>query len=86
MAYSGNNTGRYGIITKIEKHPGSFTIAYIKEKNHKLFATRIDNIFVIGNQEKILIELPKGEGYKMNIIEEKNYKIKKRQEGKKEKK
>lgn len=30
MAYSGNNTGRYGIVTKIEKHPGSFTIVYIK--------------------------------------------------------
>ena len=68
IAFSGNNTGRYGVIQKIEKHPGSFTIVYIKEKNQHVFATRIDNIFVIGTQEKILIELPKSEGFKMNII------------------
>jgi len=48
MAYSGNNTGRFGTVTKIEKHPGSFTIVYIKEKNKNIFATRLENIFVIG--------------------------------------
>jgi len=86
MAFSGNNTGRYGTITKIEKHPGSFTIVYIKEKNGNVFATRLDNIFVIGTSDKILIELPPSRGYKADIIEEKAEKKKNLEEAKKQKK
>ena len=86
MAFSGNNTGRYGTITKIEKHLGSFTIVYIKEKNGNVFATRLDNIFVIGTSDKILIELPPSRGYKADIIEEKAEKKKMMDEAKKQKK
>ena len=45
---NGNNIGRVGLITHIEKHPGSFDIAHIKDSLGRAFATRIGNIFVIG--------------------------------------
>jgi len=37
---SGNNIGRVGIITHIEKHQGSFDIVHIRDDHGKVFATR----------------------------------------------
>jgi small subunit ribosomal protein S4e len=36
----GNNIGRIGKITSIEKHPGSFTIVHIKDAKGQEFSTR----------------------------------------------
>lgn len=36
----GNNVGRIGVITHKEKHPGSFDIVHIKDKNGHEFSTR----------------------------------------------
>jgi len=44
----GNNIGRVGIIDKIEKHPGSVDIIHLKDSNGNIFATRVNNVFVIG--------------------------------------
>ena len=45
----GNNIGRIGILQSIEKHPGSFDIAHIKDSQGHSFATRVGNIMVIGD-------------------------------------
>lgn len=71
MAIGGNNIGRYGIVVKTEHHPASFDIVHVKEANGNTFATRSQNLFVIGEGKKPAISLPKGKAYKLSILEEK---------------
>jgi small subunit ribosomal protein S4e len=59
----------------VEKHPGSYEIVHIKDSQGKTFATRLSNIFVIGQGKKPLIKLPKGDGIKLTLIAERNAKI-----------
>jgi small subunit ribosomal protein S4e len=53
----------------IEKHQGSFDIAHVKDVNGEVFATRLSNVFVIGDGKTPAISLPKGEGLKLSLIE-----------------
>lgn len=68
MISGGNNIGRAGQIEKIEKHPGSYEIVYIKDTAGKVFSTRLTNIFIIGAQRpEINIE---NYNTRLSIIEE----------------
>lgn len=49
MVTGGANLGRIGVITNRERHPGSFDVVHVKDANGNSFATRLSNIFVIGN-------------------------------------
>jgi len=69
MVTRGANIGRVGTITTKEKHPGSFDIVHLRDKKGNDFATRLGNVFVIG-QEKAWISLPKAQGLKQTILEE----------------
>jgi len=69
MVTRGANIGRVGTITSKEKHPGSFDIVHLRDKKGNEFATRIGNVFVIG-QDKPWISLPKAQGLKQTILEE----------------
>lgn len=71
----GNNIGRIGILQSVEKHPGSFDIAHVKDSQGNTFATRVGNIFVIGDGKNPVISLPKGEGIKYTLIEQRDAKI-----------
>jgi hypothetical protein len=53
-----------------DRHEGSFNIAHIKDSAGNGFATRLGNVFVIGNESRPLVSLPKGKGIKLNILEE----------------
>jgi len=75
MLTGGNNIGRIGILQSIEKHPGSFDIAHIKDSRGHNFSTRIGNVMVIGDGKTPAISLPKGEGIKLNLIEERDQKM-----------
>jgi small subunit ribosomal protein S4e len=44
----GANTGRIGEIVNVERHPGSFDIVHLKDASDNKFATRFNNVFVIG--------------------------------------
>ena len=66
----GNNIGRVGTLLHVERHLGSFDIAHIRDANGKTFATRNENVFVIGDK-KTEITLPEGDGLYLNILEEK---------------
>jgi len=68
----GNNMGRVGQISHREKHPGSFEIIHVKDQVGHTFATRLQNVHVIGKDTKPWISLPKGNGIKLNIIENRN--------------
>eukprot|EP01084_Bolivina_argentea_P069208 125983_1 len=76
MLTGGRNVGRVGVIEKLEKHPGAFDIVHVRDaKDHK-FATRKDNIFILGSGAKPLITLPKTKGIKYTIIEDREFRLK----------
>ncbi|KAJ0412456.1 hypothetical protein ATCC90586_005476 [Pythium insidiosum] len=70
MVTGGRNAGRVGILHHIERHEGSFNIAHIKDSAGHAFATRLGNVFVIGNESRPSVSLPKGKGIKLSILEE----------------
>lgn len=66
----GNNIGRIGTLQSLEKHPGSFEIAHVRDTLGNIFSTRLSNIIVIGDAKEPTISIPKGEGIKMSLMEE----------------
>jgi len=75
MITGGRNIGRVGVITSRERHPGSFEIVHVKDSNGHTFATRVNNVFVIGRGNKPLIALPRGKGLKLSIAEERDRRL-----------
>jgi len=72
MVTGGRNMGRAGVIVHREKHIGGFDIVHVKDVLDRTFATRLSNIFVIGEGVKPWISLPKGKGTKLTISEERD--------------
>lgn len=77
----GKNVGRIGIITRIEKHPGSFDVVHVTERIKKgreqqSFATREANVFIIGKGDKPWITLTKGNGLRLSVFEEEENRLK----------
>ena len=70
MINGGKNTGRIGVIVSRERHQGSFDIVHLKDSAGHLFATRLGNVFVIGQGNRPMVSLPKRKGIKMTILEE----------------
>lgn len=70
MITKGRNTGRVGTVMHVEKHPGSFDIVTVRDATGNSFSTRQENVFIIGNGETPAISLPKGNGIKLSILEE----------------
>jgi len=79
MITRGANIGRVGTVVSIEKHPGSFDIVHVKDRKNNIFATRISNVFVIGDGSKPWISLPKGKGVKLTVFEDREAKIAKKE-------
>ncbi|KAF9284762.1 40S ribosomal protein S4 [Mortierella alpina] len=72
MVTGGRNTGRVGVITHRERHIGGFDIVHIKDVLDRQFATRLSNVFVIGEGNKPWVSLPKNKGVKLTIAEERD--------------
>lgn len=72
----GNNIGRTGVISKIEKHPGSYEIIHVQDERGNSFSTRLDNIFVIGTKEPEITLVKKH--VHLSIVEEKERKTKRK--------
>merc|ERR1719263_418156 len=72
MIIGGNNIGRIGSLQSLEKHPGTFEIAHVKDSNGRQFSTRISNIIVIGDGKEPAISIPRGEGLKLTLLEERD--------------
>lgn len=69
MITKGRSTGRVGTIVHVEHHPGAFDIVVIKDAKGQSFCTRQENVFIIGN-ETPAVSLPRGDGIKLSILEE----------------
>jgi small subunit ribosomal protein S4e len=70
MITKGHNCGRVGTLMHIEKHEGSFAIITVKDSKGNTFATRLQNVFVIGSGTTPSVTLPKGRGIKKTILQE----------------
>jgi ribosomal protein S4E len=79
MVTKGRNTGRVGILMYRDRHPGSFDIVHIKDKEGHEFATRLSNVFMLGTGSKALCELPRGQGIKRDIFYERQRQLNARQ-------
>ena len=76
MIVGGANRGRVGKAINLERHPGGFGIAHIEDADGNEFATRINNLFVIGrDMDSIPISLPKAKGIKQNIVQEREERL-----------
>ena len=71
FATGGNNIGRVGVLQHVEHHPGSYEIAHVKDSRGNQFATRLSNIFVIG-QKEAMCSLPRQKGIKLSLVEERD--------------
>jgi len=60
MITGGHNLGRVGVVTHRERHPGSFDVVHIKDSQGHEFATRLNNVFIIGKGTKPWVSLPAG--------------------------
>jgi small subunit ribosomal protein S4e len=74
MITGGRNIGRIGQLVHRERHIGGFEIVHVKDALDRVFATRISNVFTIGQGAKPWISLPKGKGVKLSITEERDRK------------
>ena len=70
MISGGKNTGRVGVVVSRERHQGSFDIVHIKDASGHIFATRLGNVFIIGEGTTPMVSLPKRKGIKQTILEE----------------
>lgn len=75
MITKGKNVGRVGNIVNRERHPGSFDIVHVRDRRGNVFATRLGNVFVIGEGNKPEVSLPRGKGVKLTIIEEREQRL-----------
>jgi small subunit ribosomal protein S4e len=77
----GKNVGRVGVIEKRDKHHGGFDIVHLKDKRGNEFATRVGNVFVVGEKQgdewKLFTKLPNGNGIKRSIDEQYQFRMKK---------
>jgi small subunit ribosomal protein S4e len=78
MITKGANQGRIGVITIREKHPSSFDIVHLRDKRGNEFATRIGNVFVIGEGDNSWVTVPRAKGIKLTIQEEREKTLKRK--------
>jgi len=78
MAIRGNNIGRVGLLKHRERHPGSFEIVHITDSAGHSFATRLQNVMIIGKENKPWISLPKGNGIVKSNMEDRAERLAKR--------
>ena len=74
MISGGNNCGRAGRIVSIEKHAGAHNMVHVKDAQNNAFVTRIENVFVIGD-EKSEIKLPSTQGVRADIIKNRKLRL-----------
>ncbi|CAG2063443.1 unnamed protein product [Timema podura] len=75
MITGGRNLGRVGTVVNRERHPGSFDIVHIKDTLGHNFATRLNNVFIIGKATKPYVSLPRSKGVKLSIAEERDKRL-----------
>eukprot|EP00478_Filoreta_tenera_P001367 GABV01001388.1.p3 GENE.GABV01001388.1~~GABV01001388.1.p3 ORF type:complete len:202 (-),score=76.48 GABV01001388.1:27-632(-) len=47
----GSNTGRVGVISHRDRHPGAFDMIRLVDKRGHEFSTRLENVFILGEEK-----------------------------------
>jgi len=71
MVTGGFNHGRVGVIHNIENHDGGYRIVHLKDSRGSTFLTRDTNVFALGHGATPIVPLPRGDGIRLSIEEEK---------------
>ncbi|XP_049851467.1 40S ribosomal protein S4-like [Schistocerca gregaria] len=79
MTTGGHNIGRIGIIIGKEEHTSTQDIIKIRDTRGETWATKISNVFILGNGNQPQISLPQGKGIKLSAIEDREVRLKKQQ-------
>jgi small subunit ribosomal protein S4e len=58
MVTGGNNVGQVGHVVNRERHLGSFDIVHIRDRQGNTFATRLGNVFIIGDAKESWVKIP----------------------------
>jgi len=74
MITAGNNVGRVGVMVHRDRHIGGFDIVHVRDARGHAFATRINNVFIIGKGKNAIISLPKDKGIALTLLEERQAK------------
>lgn len=80
MTTGGQNIGRIGIIISKESHPGSQSLAKVRDSRGNTWSTLLSNLFTLGNGNESLVSLPKDKGIRLSIIEERDALLRKREQ------
>jgi small subunit ribosomal protein S4e len=73
--YSGPNTGRIGIIQRIDTGAEIKTVLQLQDKNQKVFTAPLSKVMVIGNDEKsFLVSMDSKDGIRLDSFEKSNIK------------
>uniref|UniRef100_A0A0N5AM94 40S ribosomal protein S4 n=1 Tax=Syphacia muris TaxID=451379 RepID=A0A0N5AM94_9BILA len=76
MVTGGRNMGRVGVVGHRERHPGSFDIVHIRDAAGHAFATRLNNVFIIGKGTQSMVSLPgPTKGVRLSITEERDRRL-----------
>lgn len=75
MITGGRNQGRIGIVTRKEKHPGSFDIVHVRDAVGHTFATRLGYCFIIGKGTQTWVSIPKNKGVKASIADDRKKRL-----------
>jgi small subunit ribosomal protein S4e len=59
----------------LSKFPGSYDLVTLKDKRGTNFTTRIDYVTILGQGNKTFLTIPRGEGVKKTIIEERDERL-----------
>jgi len=70
MVTGGSSNGRVGVIVSREKHAGGYDIVHIRDSRGANFTTRLGNVFALGTGNTPLVPLPRGDGIRLSIEEE----------------
>uniref|UniRef100_A0AC34RQ73 40S ribosomal protein S4 n=1 Tax=Panagrolaimus sp. JU765 TaxID=591449 RepID=A0AC34RQ73_9BILA len=75
MVTGGHSIGRVATVGHVSHHPGSYDIVTLKDALGHSFATRMENVFIIGKGNQALVSLPAGKGIKLTIAEERDRRL-----------
>lgn len=76
MVTGGASRGRIGEVTSIDRHPGAFDVAHVKDAAGNEFVTRLGNIFFLANDESsVPITLPKSKGVMKDVVTQREEKL-----------
>merc|ERR1711991_60660 len=76
MCSGGRNMGRVGILHDVESHIGGFNVVHVEDAAGRTFATRLSNVFTLGEGDKSWISLPKRKGIRADIFEDRKLRMK----------